>query len=53
MRELRNGIESAVVMARGSMITAADLPPHIREESGSAYVRLPVGNVPWRRRKRR
>ena len=44
VRELQNGIESAVVMARGSVITAADLPPHIREESGDAYVRLAVGS---------
>jgi DNA-binding NtrC family response regulator len=54
VRELQNAIESAVVMARGSVITAAELPPHIRDpaldaivttESGDAEVRLAVGSL--------
>jgi DNA-binding NtrC family response regulator len=54
VRELHNAIESAVVMTRGSVITAADLPPHIRDpaldaivttESGDAEVRLAVGSL--------
>ena len=45
VRELQNGIESAVVMSRGSVITAADLPPHIREDSSDSYVRLTVGST--------
>lgn len=45
IRELQNGIESAVVMTRGSVIIADDLPPYIREESGDAYVRLSVGST--------
>lgn len=45
VRELQNGIESAVVMARGSVITAADLPPYILKESGDASVRLLVGST--------
>ena len=54
VRELQNAIESAVVMARGSAITAIDLPPHIRDpaldaivttDSGDVEVRLAVGSL--------
>ena len=44
VRELHNAIESAVVMTRGSVIAAADLPPHIREESAAAFVRPAPGS---------
>ena len=45
VRELQNAIESAVVMTRGSVITAADLPPHVREDSTNAFVRTAAGNA--------
>lgn len=37
VRDLRNWIERAVVVARGEKITSSDLPPHI-EEKTQAYV---------------
>ncbi len=44
VRQLRNSIESAVVLCKGTMITLEDLPPNIRGDSGSDdYLRLPVG----------
>ena len=33
MRELKNAIERAVVIARGDLVTAADLPARVREAS--------------------
>ncbi len=45
VRELQNAIESAVVMTRESVITAADLPPHVREDSTNAFVRTAAGNA--------
>ncbi len=45
IRELRNVIESAVVLCKGDVIDADDLPPHIRneEESGNLLkVELPT-----------
>ena len=45
VRELQNAIESAVVMTRGSVIAAADLPPHVREDSTNAFVRTAAGNA--------
>ena len=45
VRELQNAIESAVVMTRGSVITAADLPPHVREDATNAFVRTAAGNA--------
>ena len=45
VRELQNAIESAVVMTRGSVIMAADLPPHVREDSTNAFVRTAAGNA--------
>ncbi|MEM5948830.1 sigma-54 dependent transcriptional regulator [Spirochaetia bacterium 38H-sp] len=45
IRELRNCIESAVVMSRDSIITAEDLPPHIREAGDHEdYIRIPLGS---------
>jgi DNA-binding NtrC family response regulator len=44
VRELRNCAESAVVMSRGRLITEEDLPPTIRDQSGAAWIRIPLGS---------
>jgi DNA-binding NtrC family response regulator len=46
IRELRNCIESAVVMCKGSVITSDDLPPYINAESDENYLKLKPG-VTW------
>jgi DNA-binding NtrC family response regulator len=43
VRQLRNSIESAVVLCKAATITLDDLPPNIRGESGADSLRLPVG----------
>lgn len=43
VRQLRNSIESAVVLCKGSTITLDDLPPHIKGESSEEFLRVPVG----------
>ncbi len=43
IRELRNCIESAVVMCKGNVITLADMPPSITEGSGEEYIKLYPG----------
>jgi DNA-binding NtrC family response regulator len=43
IRELRNCLESAVVMSRGPLITESDLPPGLRENSDEGWIRIPVG----------
>ena len=43
IRELRNCIESAVVMAKGEKITLDDLPPHIAAGDENDYVKIEVG----------
>ncbi|MDR1143991.1 MAG: sigma-54 dependent transcriptional regulator [Spirochaetaceae bacterium] len=43
IRELRNCMESSVVMAKGSVITEADLPPTVRAKSEEAWIRIPLG----------
>jgi DNA-binding NtrC family response regulator len=43
VRQLRNSIESAVVLSKGTTITLDDLPPNIRGDSGTNSLRLPVG----------
>ncbi len=43
VRQLRNSIESAVVLTKAATITLDDLPPNIRGESGTDSLRLPVG----------
>jgi DNA-binding NtrC family response regulator len=43
IRELRNCIESAVVMAKGEKITLDDLPPHIAAGDETDYVKIEVG----------
>ncbi len=45
IRELRNCIESAVVMCEGHIITADDLPPGIAESGGAEAVAVPA-NIP-------
>ena len=44
IRELRNCVESAVVMARGSLIALDDLPPTLSAAQGEADVRVPSGS---------
>ncbi|MFA5448249.1 MAG: sigma-54 dependent transcriptional regulator [Sphaerochaeta sp.] len=43
IRELRNGIESAVVLARSSVIEVEDLPQQIAQAQGAGSVSLDVG----------
>jgi DNA-binding NtrC family response regulator len=43
VRQLRNSVESAVVLCKGATITLEDLPPNIRGESGVDSLRLPLG----------
>ncbi|MDR1319328.1 MAG: sigma-54 dependent transcriptional regulator [Treponema sp.] len=43
IRELRNCIESAVVMARDRIITEDDLPPTLRSGGEEDWIRIPPG----------
>lgn len=43
VRQLRNCIESAVVMTSGPLITLDDLPPTIRSSDESPVISIPVG----------
>jgi two-component system response regulator HydG len=43
VRELENCIERAVVLAKGSSITATELPPSVRALQQKEGLRLPVG----------
>jgi DNA-binding NtrC family response regulator len=43
IRELRNCIESAVVMAKRRVITMMDLPPTIAAESDGEYIKIEIG----------
>ncbi len=43
IRELRNCIESAVVLAKGNVITPMDLPPSVANESEGDYIKISVG----------
>ena len=43
IRELRNSIESAVVLSRSSVIEVEDLPPSVRLADSSAQLSLDVG----------
>ena len=46
VRQLRNSLESAVVLCKGSMITLEDLPPNVRGDTGADdYLRVPVGTT--------
>ncbi|GAB6090148.1 sigma-54-dependent transcriptional regulator [Spirochaeta dissipatitropha] len=44
IRELRNSIESAVVMCKGTIIKSDDLPPSITENDDSDMIRIPLGS---------
>jgi DNA-binding NtrC family response regulator len=43
IRQLKNCIESAVVMCEGDTITLNDLPPSISQVSEEAVIKIPVG----------
>jgi DNA-binding NtrC family response regulator len=43
IRELRNCMESAVVMAKGPVIGPGDLPPSIRAKNDEGWIRIPLG----------
>jgi DNA-binding NtrC family response regulator len=43
VRQLRNSIESAVVLSKGNMILLEDLPPNVRGDTGEEFLRVPVG----------
>jgi DNA-binding NtrC family response regulator len=43
VRQLRNCVESAVVMTSGSVITLDDLPPTIRGADEVPSIHIPVG----------
>lgn len=43
IRQLRNCIESAVVMCQGDTIQVADLPPTITDNSGGNTIAIPLG----------
>jgi len=43
IRELRNCIESAVVLAKGNVITPMDLPPSVANESEGDFIKISVG----------
>jgi len=44
IRELRNCIESAVVMASGNLVTVDDLPPTVRVSAEESVIRVPPGS---------
>jgi DNA-binding NtrC family response regulator len=44
IRELQNCIESVVVLAKGSIITADDLPASISRDSDGDYIRIELGS---------
>jgi DNA-binding NtrC family response regulator len=44
VRQLRNSVESAVVLSKGSTITLEDFPPNIRGETGVDTLRLSLGS---------
>lgn len=43
IRELRNCMESAVVLSNNNIINLEDLPPNVRGEADNASIRLPIG----------
>ncbi|MDR2864915.1 MAG: sigma-54 dependent transcriptional regulator [Spirochaetaceae bacterium] len=45
IRELRNCMESAVVMAKGRHICEDDLPPNIQSETENGWIRIPMGTT--------
>ncbi len=45
IRELRNTVESCVVMARGRLIDVDELPPQVSEGAGEESVRIRIGTT--------
>ncbi|MDR2746289.1 MAG: sigma-54 dependent transcriptional regulator [Treponema sp.] len=45
IRELRNCMESAVVMTQGPVISLEDLPPTVRAQNDSSWIRIPLGST--------
>jgi putative PEP-CTERM system response regulator len=45
IRELRNCIESAVVMCKGNIITLDDLPPAVTNDTEQNYIRISIGST--------
>ncbi|MDR2019412.1 MAG: sigma-54 dependent transcriptional regulator [Treponema sp.] len=45
IRELRNCMESAVVMSKGPVITEGDLPPTLRIKNDEGWIRIPLGST--------
>ena len=45
IRELRNCIESAVVMAKGPVISEGDLPPALRNRTDEGWIRISLGST--------
>jgi len=45
IRELRNCMESAVVMCRGTMITVDDLPPALRSAADEGWITIKPGST--------
>jgi DNA-binding NtrC family response regulator len=43
VRQLRNSIESAVVLSKGTTIMLEDLPPNLKGESGGDSLRIALG----------
>ncbi|MDR0551155.1 MAG: sigma-54 dependent transcriptional regulator [Spirochaetaceae bacterium] len=43
IRELRNCIESAVVMTKGPLVREDDLPPTLRSVSADGFIQIPAG----------
>lgn len=44
IRELRNCLESAVVLGKGNILTLEDLPPSVTEGSEGNYIRIELGS---------
>ncbi|MFO7850749.1 MAG: sigma-54 dependent transcriptional regulator [Spirochaetia bacterium] len=45
IRELRNAIESAVVMCKGNLIRHEDLPPSVVSGAEDDHIRVPIGST--------
>jgi len=45
IRELRNCLESAVVMSKGAVVALDDLPPSVRPTGEQGWMRIPVGTT--------
>ena len=45
IRELRNCVESAVVMCSGDEITLDDLPPNVSSNNGEDTIQIPFGTT--------